>query len=253
VKEVAALLLKHRISAVPVVDEAGGLVGVVSEGDLLGRNDEDRERGQEWWLTLLSKRGEIETAVTEAAVVRPALDVMHTPVVTISQDAPLHEVAEMLRIYGIKRLPVVHDGRMVGIFSRADLLRVVEGIPDAPRAMHSTDGLTGMLMSFFGGTSRGEVASGDLPARPTGPEVSAPITADMFRHLGGASDQNKIDEKKMKAHVAELQRLRQVKTMLQDHDVVQVRVTLEARKPLAGAALARSSVTRRPQVSPHFG
>ncbi len=105
---------------------------MASEGDLLGRSNEDRLRGQEWWLAVLSERGQMDAAVTEAAVYRPVRDVMHAPVITIGQDAPLHEVAEMLRLHGIKRLPVLHGGRMVGIVSRANLLRVVEGIPEAP-------------------------------------------------------------------------------------------------------------------------
>ena len=218
VKETAALLLARRISAVPVVDMAGGLIGMVSEGDLLGRSDEDRLRGQEWWLAVLAKPGHLEAAVTEAAVLRPVRDVMHAPVVTISQDAPLREVAELLRQHGFKRLPVMQGGRMVGIVSRGDLLRVVEGLPKTSPDALSKDGLTGMIMGFFGMAPHGRVAAEAHPLPPAStPEISVPITADVFRHLVEASHESKVQEKKAIAHAAELERLRQVKTMLQDH------------------------------------
>ena len=90
---------------------------MVSEGDLLGRSDEDRLAGQEWWLAIMSKPGQMEAAVTEAAVIRPVRDVMHVPVVTIAAEASVRETAEMLRTHGIKRLPVMRSGRMVGIVS----------------------------------------------------------------------------------------------------------------------------------------
>jgi len=236
VKEMAALLLEHRISAVPVVDDAGSLVGMVSEGDLFGRSNGDRLRGQEWWLAVLSEPGQMDAAVTEAAVFRPVRDFMHAPVITIGQDAPLHEVAEMLRVHGIKRLPVMHGGRMVGIVSRANLLRVVEGIPETPGAVHSTDGLAGMIMGFFGKVRHGKVASGDKPAAAgSAPDLPAPVTADMFRHLAETSHQGMVDERNATAHAAELQRLQQVKAMLQEHVGAEMWETLLTHARVAAA------------------
>ena len=215
VRDVAKVLLEARISAVPVVDAAGALLGIVSEGDLLGRSEEDRLAGQEWWLAILSKPGQTEAAVTEMAAVRLVRDVMHAPVVTIAAEAPVREVVQMLRANGIKRVPVMRDGRMVGIVSRADVLRVVEAIPDVVPSQRSLGGLAEMIGSFFGGTGTSS------PGRPAGaaPAVqdSAPVTADTFRHLVEASERGKVDEKKAVAHSAELERLQQVKTMLQQH------------------------------------
>ncbi len=236
VKEVAAPLLEHRISADSVVDDAGSLVGMVSEGDLLGRSNEDRLRGQEWWLAILSEPGQMDAPVTEAAVFRPVRDVMHAPVITIGQDAPLHVVAEMLRTHGIKRLPVMHGGRMVGIVSRANLLRVVGGIPETPGAVHSTDGLAGMIMGFFGKARHGKPASGDTPAPPcSAPDVPAPVTANMFRQLAETSHQGMVDERKAAAHAAELERLRQVKIMLQEHVGAEMWETLLTHARVAAA------------------
>ncbi len=236
VREVAALLLAHRISAVPVVDEAGAPVGMVSEGDLLGRSREDRLRGQEWWLAVLSEPGQADAAVMEAAVSRPVRDVMHAPVVTIGQDAPLHEVAEMLRVHNVKRLPVMRGDKMVGIVSRADLLRVVEGMPEPPRTVHSTDGLTGMISSFFGMALHGKAASGETPMRSaSAPDIPAPVTADMFRHLVEMSQQSNVDEKTAAVQAAELERLRQVKAMLHDHVGAEMWQTLLTHARVAAA------------------
>ena len=215
VRDVAKVLLEARISAVPVVDAAGALLGIVSEGDLLGRSEEDRLAGQEWWLAILSKPGQTEAAVTEMAAVRLVRDVMHAPVVTIAAEAPVREVVQMLRANGIKRVPVMRDGRMVGIVSRADVLRAVEAIPDVAPSQRSMGGLAEMIGSFFGGTGA------SAPSRPAkaAPAVQDPalLTADTFRHLVEASEQGKVDEKRAVAHAAELERLQQVKTMLQEH------------------------------------
>lgn len=215
VRDVAKVLLDARVSAVPVVDAVGALLGMVSEGDLLGRSEEDRLAGQEWWLAILSKPGQTEAAVTEARAVRPVRDVMHAPVVTIAADAPLREVALTLRANGVKRVPVMRDGRMVGIVSRADVLRAVEAIPDAASSQKSLGGLAEMIGSFFGGTGTG--GSGRPAGTAPAAQDPAPLTADTFRHLVEASEQGKVDEKKAVVHATELERLQQVKTMLQQH------------------------------------
>jgi CBS domain-containing protein len=122
VRDVALLLLEKRISAVPVLGADQQLVGMVSEGGLLGRNDADRVARRDWWLAQM-KEGPPLAEPLEALVARPVEQVMRAPVVTIEAEAPLHEIAEMLRVYDIKRLPVMRGGRMVGIVSRSDLVR----------------------------------------------------------------------------------------------------------------------------------
>ncbi len=236
VRDVARLLLDAHISAVPVVGADGALIGMVSEGDLLGRSDGDRLAGQEWWLAIMAKPGQMEAAVTEAAVVRPVRDVMHVPVVTIAAEAPVREAAEMLRTHGIKRLPVMRGGRMVGIVSRADLLRAIESAPDAARRPRSLGGLAEMIGSFFGGPGAGPGAGGvSQPAAAPATPGPAPITADTFRHLVEVSEQGKVDEKKAVAHALELDRLRQIKTMLQEHVGAEMWDTLMTHAQVAAA------------------
>jgi len=125
--EVAKTLRIHGISAVPVVDEADGLIGMLSEGDLIGRNEEDRKARRDWWLTLLAE-GETLNADFIASLRTPerrAGDVMTTPVVTVDEKTEVREVARLLTAHRIKRVPVLRNGRIAGIVSRADLVRAL--------------------------------------------------------------------------------------------------------------------------------
>jgi CBS domain-containing protein len=135
--EVAKILSAHGISAVPVVDAAGAPIGMISEGDLIGRDEPDREARRDWWLTLLAEGEQLNpdflTSMREPKHV--ARDVMASPVVTIGEDTDVADIAKLLIAHRIKRAPVVHDGRIVGIVSRADLVRALateEGAKPAP-------------------------------------------------------------------------------------------------------------------------
>ncbi len=124
VREIAALLLERRISATPVLDGAGHLVGIVSEGDLMKRQDIGTAGARSWWLDLVSS-SEARAADYVKSHGATARDVMSTSMVTVSPDTPIGKIAEMLEKHHIKRVPVVADGKLVGIVSRADLLRAL--------------------------------------------------------------------------------------------------------------------------------
>ena len=118
----AKLLLERRISAVPVVDAEGRVLGIVSEGDLIRRPEVAGARRRSWWLSLLSG-SEDDPGEFVRRHGGQAADVMTREVVTVSEDTPVADVARRLEERGIKRVPVVRRGRLVGIVSRADLLR----------------------------------------------------------------------------------------------------------------------------------
>ena len=128
IKELAKILLDRRISAVPVVDDKGRLVGIVSEGDLMHRSEAETQRQRPWWLLPLI--GE-ETLADEyvKAHARKVADVMTRNIVTASPDTPLHEVAALLEKNSIKRLPIVKNDQLVGIVSRANLIQAVASNP----------------------------------------------------------------------------------------------------------------------------
>ena len=126
-RTVAALLSARGISAVPVVDGAGSLVGMVSEGDLIGRHDIDWRARRDWWLTLLAEGEELHPDFL-ASLRKPdraVRNLMASPVITVTENTGLPEIAKLLISHHIKRVPVVSDGRVIGIVSRADLVRAV--------------------------------------------------------------------------------------------------------------------------------
>lgn len=135
VQDVAELLLSNRISGVPVTGAQGELLGIVSEGDLLRRVEAGTGRRRPWWLAIfIGKEALAAEFVKEHA--RKVTDVMTRHVVTASPDTQLSEIADLLEKNAIKRVPIVRDGRIVGIVSRANLLQALagRGAPSASRA-----------------------------------------------------------------------------------------------------------------------
>lgn len=124
VKEVAEILLAKRISAVPVVDRDGGLLGIVSEGDLIHRIETGTERHRSWWLEIFASKEALARDFVKSHA-RLATDVMTHPVITVTPETPLGELASLLEKHRIKRVPVVRGGKLVGIVSRANLVQAL--------------------------------------------------------------------------------------------------------------------------------
>jgi CBS domain-containing protein len=124
VEEVARFLLERHISAAPVLDEQGRIMGIISEGDLIRRPEIGAQRQRSWWLALISSPQDLAGEYVKTHGHR-ASDVMTQNVISVGEDTPLGEVAGLLEKYRVKRVPVVRDGRLVGIISRADILRVL--------------------------------------------------------------------------------------------------------------------------------
>ena len=138
VRRIAELLLAHRISGVPVVGSGGDLVGIVSEGDLMRRPETGTERHRSWWLELVTTSDDLAREYVKAHG-RRAADVMSPEVVTVAEDAPAGTMARLLEEHRIKRVPVVRGRRLVGIVSRADLLRGLAAQAAPPEASAASD------------------------------------------------------------------------------------------------------------------
>lgn len=123
-RDVAELLVSNRISAVPVVDQAGKVVGMISEGDLIHREETHTERRQSWWLELFTSDDALAQDYVKSHG-RTAQDVMSRHVLSVAPSATPAHVANLLDKRRIKRVPVIEDGRLVGIVSRADLVRAM--------------------------------------------------------------------------------------------------------------------------------
>lgn len=122
VRELADLLVKHQISAVPVTDRSGKVVGMVSEGDLMRRAELGTQKTRSWWLQLFFDR-DLEATEFVKANARKVRDVMSKDVISVAPETPLSELAKTLEQNNIKRVPVVANEQLVGIVSRANLIR----------------------------------------------------------------------------------------------------------------------------------
>lgn len=136
IQDIARRLLENRISGAPVLDPDGKVVGIVSEGDLVHRAEIGAQRQPSWWLVLLGGR---EHRLRDYIRRRgdKARDVMSQPVIAVQEGTPIAKIADLLEKHRIKRVPVVRDGRVVGIVSRADLVRALAAmearLPEPPQ------------------------------------------------------------------------------------------------------------------------
>lgn len=137
VKELAHVLLEKRISAVPVIGADGTLLGIASEGDLVRRVETDTTDTSSWWLDLFTTSYTQQERFIKSHGRRVA-DVMTKNPVTVAPDATLSEIAALLETHRIKRVPVVDDGEVVGIVSRANLLHGL-AVSEAPAVPCSID------------------------------------------------------------------------------------------------------------------
>src|SRR4051794_17706466 len=118
VGEAAELMLKHRISGLPVVDAASAVVGMVTEGDLLRRAETGTERWRARWLEFLIAPGRLASEYAHANG-RQVGEVMTDTVLSVGPDDPVTDLIELMERRRIKRVPVIDRGRLVGIISRA--------------------------------------------------------------------------------------------------------------------------------------
>jgi CBS domain-containing protein len=222
--EIARLLVAHGISAVPVVDDGGSPVGMVSEGDLLGRVEVDREARRDWWLMLLAE-GEALHPDFLATLRKPQLTaraVMSAPVIRITETTEVSEIARLLEEYRIKRVPVVRDDRIVGIVSRADLLRVLAAEHPAQRRSEPSSrrpGVVGEIIRAIDtrfGHKNAAVASG-APHEVLPAATEAGPTVTDFRALAADFEHHNVEHREEARRSAAEQRRDRVKDLIDHH------------------------------------
>lgn len=124
IAEAARLMLQHRISGLPVLEASGEVVGVVTEGDLLRRVETGTERRRARWLEFLVTPGRLAQDYAHAHA-RKVGEVMSATVFAVAPHDPVEQVVRLMERRHIKRLPVIEAGRLVGIVSRANLVRAL--------------------------------------------------------------------------------------------------------------------------------
>jgi CBS domain-containing protein len=122
--EAARLMLQNRISGLPVVDAAGGLVGMITEGDFLRRSETGTERRRPRWIEFILGPGRLATDYTQSHG-RRVDEVMSSTPFAVSEDATVEEIVDLMESHRIKRVPVTRGERLVGIVSRANLVRAM--------------------------------------------------------------------------------------------------------------------------------
>ena len=124
VLQAARLMLQDHISGLPVIDTAGKLVGVLSEGDFLRRQETRTERRRSRWLEFLMGPGRTAAEYSHSHGSKVS-EVMTTEVKTVGEDTPLEDIVELMERHRIKRVPVVRGAAVVGIVTRSNLMHAM--------------------------------------------------------------------------------------------------------------------------------
>jgi CBS domain-containing protein len=127
IEEAARLMLRHRISGLPVTDRDGAILGIVTEGDLIRRAETDTEKQRPRWLELLVGPGRLAQEYVRSHA-RKVAEVM---TISVMNEASLREAVTLMEAKHVKRLPVIDGGRLVGIVSRANVMEAVVGLLSA--------------------------------------------------------------------------------------------------------------------------
>ena len=182
IAEAARLMLQHRISGLPVVNPRGAVIGIVTEGDLLRRAETGTERRHARWLEFLISPGHLAREYTNAHA-RKVGEVMTPDVASVTPQDPIGEVVRLMEQRRVKRLPVIDDGRLVGIVSRANLVRaLVHNLPKPPdKATQSDAEIRERILAEIAKQPWGPQASVDVRVRDGVVVLYGSITDDRER------------------------------------------------------------------------
>lgn len=125
--EAVKLLAEHDVSALAVLDGMGNLVGMLSEADLIHRVEIGTEKHRPWWQEAVTGASTLAADFAKSHGKKVG-EIMTTGVVSVSEDTPLSEIAATLERNGVKRVPVLRDGKLVGIVSRSNLIQALASV-----------------------------------------------------------------------------------------------------------------------------
>jgi CBS domain-containing protein len=124
VAEAVRLLADYDVSALPVIDDDENVVGIISEADLMEREEVGTDKKRPWWLEAVTPASKLAGEFAKSHG-RRVEEVMSTNVVSASEDTPLAQIAALLERHRIKRVPILRDGKLVGIVSRSNLIQAL--------------------------------------------------------------------------------------------------------------------------------
>jgi CBS domain-containing protein len=158
IEHAAQLMLQYRISGLPVTDSKGALLGIITESDLLRRAETGTEKGHARWVSFLIGPGRLAQEYVHTHGRRVG-EVMTERVFTVTAETPLADLVALMETKHVKRVPVVDQGRLVGIVSRADVMAALVGL-----------------------------LSGKAVGAPTDAEIRQQILAEIDRQLWGSRE-----------------------------------------------------------------
>jgi CBS domain-containing protein len=175
------IMLQRHISGLPVIDQKGALVGIVTEGDFLRRAETGTQRRRPRWLEYLIGPGRLADEYTRAHG-RKVSEIMTADPLTITEDTPLDEIVRLMEKRQIKRLPVVCDQHVVGIVSRANLVHALASVARDIRPSSASDqAIRDRILAELASQSWAPIALVDVHVRDGVVELWGMITDERER------------------------------------------------------------------------
>jgi CBS domain-containing protein len=199
--EALRLMLQHKISGLPVVDRAGSVVGIVTEGDFLRRAETGTERKRPRWLELIVGPGRLARDYVRSHA-RRVDEVMTYNVETVTEDAQLGDIVALMERHRIKRIPVVRAGQVVGIVSRANLLRALASVAaEIPPGPQSDEAIHEGVLSELDRQSWGPRNSIDVIVRNGVVELWGTVIDSRLRDAARVAAETVPGVKAVKSHI----------------------------------------------------
>jgi CBS-domain-containing membrane protein len=202
VLQAVRIMLQRRVSGLPVIDKNGGLIGIVTEGDFLRRAETGTMRRRPRWLEFLIGPGRLAEEYTHSHG-RKINDVMTSDPVSVTEDTSLDEIVKLMEKRQIKRVPVLRDGRLVGIVSRANLLHALAGLArEVKPTVQSDEAIRALLLAELAKQSWAPVALIDPIVRNGVVELWGTITDERERQALVVAAENVPGVKAVEDHLA---------------------------------------------------
>jgi CBS-domain-containing membrane protein len=190
VRDAIRLMLDHGISGLPVTDDSGRMVGILSEGDLLRRAEMQTERQHSRWLEFLLGPGRLADEYTHTHG-RKVGEIMTKDIVSVVEDTPLAEIVRLMERYDVKRLPVRCGGALVGIVTRADLMRALAKLVDqSPTSTSGDDEIRKRLLAELERTAWAPLGSVTIAVHDGVVELDGVITNEKEREAVHVAAEN---------------------------------------------------------------
>lgn|SRR5262245_40791652 len=196
------VMLQRKISGLPVVDAAGQVVGMVTEGDLLRRAETDTVRRRPRWIEFFVGPGRLAEEYVQSNA-RTVSDVMSPEVKTVGEDAPLEDVVRTMERNGIKRVPVLRGTELVGMVTRNNLIRALVHAPKRVTGQSATDTtIREQLLAHLGEQRWAPVGAIDVQVSDGIVTLSGTLTDDRQRQALCVAAQNIPGVKKVEDRLA---------------------------------------------------